>query len=170
MIQIYFILILFTFSFLVPNAVFGITASEFADKYKDLIPDDGQLVSILVTVSGTPESQDAEKRAKEIRYLQSSVLKFVSFAGGVNVRTDTWNNEFTAQVHPKVVELLEQRADVISIVLLDDLSPAKQASYKTSSENISCKEGLVLATKYDDSPVCVKPTSVNPLLQRGYLK
>ena len=170
MIQVYLVIALFAISFLVPSSVFGITASEFVHKYKDVIPDDGRLVSILVTVSGTPESQDPDKRAKEIRYLQSSVLKFVSFADGVNVRSDTWNNEFTAQVHPKVIELLEQRTDVISIVLLDELSPTKQASYKTSSENISCKEGLVLATKYDDSPVCVKSTSVNPLLQRGYLK
>ncbi len=156
------------FALIFGNSVYALTASEFAFKYGDEIPDDGQQVSILVTVKGDAQSQDPQKRAKEIRYLQSGVLKFVSFAGGVNVVSDTWNNEFTAIVHPKLVELLAERSDVVSVLVLDQLSPAKQIFYGKLLETITCRDGLVIITKYNGNVACVKPTSVYPLLQRGW--
>lgn len=164
----YAIIPIVIFALVFGNSVYALTASEFAFKYGDEIPDDGQQVSILVSVKGDAQSQDPQKRAKEIRYLQSGVLKFVSFAGGVNVVSDTWKNEFTATVHPKIVELLEERSDVVSVVVLDQLSPAKQIFYGKLGESITCRDGLVIITKYNGNAACVKPTSVYPLLQRGW--
>jgi len=164
----YAIIPIVIFALIFGNSVYALTASEFAFKYGDEIPDDGQQVSILVTVKGDAQSQDPQKRAKEIRYLQSGALKFVSFAGGVNVLSDTWNNEFTATVHPKVAELLAQRSDVVSVLVLDESSPYQIAFYGKIRASIECKEGHVQITKYNDSVACVKPTSVYPLLQRGW--
>ena len=86
----------------------GLTASTFESKYGDLIAKDGRKVTVLVKVAGEAESTEQHKKEKEIRYLQSSVLKFVVFAGGINVVSDTLENEFRAQVHPDVIPLLEQ--------------------------------------------------------------
>ncbi len=38
----------------------------------------------------------------------------------------------------------------------------------SDSDNIQCKEGLVLIFKINGNDACVKPTSVYPLLQRGW--
>jgi len=121
--------VLFVFSFLfTPNAVFGFTASEFATEYGDDLFH-GEKIQVLVEVKGEPQSDDPIKRAKEIRYLQSAVLKFIHFAGATNVKSDTWNNEFTAIVTASLAEILEQRNDVISIEIIqvvEDLPPELQ--------------------------------------------
>ena len=159
---------IFIIAMIFDTEIYGLTASEFAFKYGDEIPDDGKQVKILVKVKGDAQSLDPDKRAKEIRYLQSGVLKFVSFAGGVNVLSDPWNNEFTATVHPKVAELVEQRSDVISVLILEQVSPTHQIFYGKFRTSIECREGFVTITKYNGSLACVKPTSVYPLLQRGW--
>ena len=38
----------------------------------------------------------------------------------------------------------------------------------SDSDNIQCKEGFVLIFKINGNDACVKPTSVYPLLQRGW--
>jgi len=88
--------ILFGF-LLVSSPAFGYTASKFVADYGYELSD-GQKIKVLVKVKGEPESEDPVKRAKEIRFLQSAVLKFCNFAGATNVKSDTWNNEFTAIV------------------------------------------------------------------------
>ncbi|TAK26928.1 MAG: hypothetical protein EPO37_01190 [Nitrosarchaeum sp.] len=50
------------------------------------------------------------------------------------------------------------------------VSPLKQFKSGISSDKIQCKESSVLVTKYDGSPVCVKPESIGKLLQRGWLQ
>ena len=156
-------------SLLVPNASASypfdsantnMTAAVFAKKFAPLIPDDGKLVSIKVYVKGQPLSDDPILKAREIRFLQTWPLKFVFWADGLNTISDKSENFFTTQVHPKVAEFLEERSDVISVTILDDVS---------SSQSISCKSGLVQITKYNDNLACVKPTSVYPLLQRGWI-
>jgi len=50
-------------------------------------------------------------------------------------------------------------------------SPLKQSKAGIAFDNIQCKEGLQLEAKAsDNSPVCVKPTSVTKLQERGYLR
>jgi len=146
----------------------GLTASTFESKYGDLIAKDGRKVTVLVKVVGDAESTEQNKREKEIRYLQTSVLKFVVFAGGINVVSDTLKNEFRAQVHPDLVELLEQRDDVISVTFIDAMSPAKQTSEGITIDNISCKTQHVLMTKYNGTPACVKPKTAEKLQNRGW--
>ena len=102
------------FSLLTGNFAFGYSISEFVDKYQYSLSE-GQWVQVLVTVKGEPESQDPIKRAKEIRYLQSGVLKFIHIAGAKNVKSDTWNNEFTAQLTSSLVAVIENRSDVLSV-------------------------------------------------------
>ena len=110
--------ILFGFLLIISPA-FGHTASKFVADYGDDLYK-GQKIKVLVKVKGEPESEDLAKRAKEIRYLQSAVLKFCSFAGAINVRSHTWNNEFTAEVTTSLAQVLEQRRDVISVHVLKD--------------------------------------------------
>ena len=61
-----------------PDAAF--TAATFAQKYKDVLFVTDNRVSVIINVAGESESTDPAKRAKEIRYLQSYVLKFFSFS------------------------------------------------------------------------------------------
>jgi hypothetical protein len=111
-----FVILLGLVIFLGP--AFGYTASKFASDYgQDL--SEGQKIKVLVKVKGEPESNDPIKRAKEIRHLQSAVLKFCSFAGAINVKSDTWENEFTATVTTSLAKVLEERIDVISVKVID---------------------------------------------------
>ena len=109
---IFFVILLFS------SPAFGYTASKFASDYgEDLL--DGQKIKVLVAVKGEPESNDPIKRAKEIRHLQSAVLKFCNFAGAINVKSDSWNNEFTAIVTTSLAKVLEERSDVMSVKIIE---------------------------------------------------
>jgi len=103
---------------LLTGPAFGYPASKFVSDYGYELSE-GQKIKVLVKVKGEPESQDPVKRAKEIRFLQSAVLKFCNFAGATNVKTDTWNNEFTAIVTTSLAHVLEQRSDVISVEVIE---------------------------------------------------
>ena len=169
------------FSFLlVLNPAFGYTASKFSANYGNDLSK-GQKITVLVMVLGEPESENPQKRAKEIRHLQSAVLKFCSFAGATNVRSDTWNNEFTATVTTSLAKVLEKRSDVISVTTLEDiqkptkenldkLSPKKQQLYGRSIDEIQCKSNYVLMVKSNGDPACVKSESVEKLVLRGWGK
>jgi len=109
--------ILFVF-LLVSSPAFGYTASKFVSDYGYELSE-GQKIKVLVKVKGEPESQDPAKRAKEIRFLQSAVLKFCNFAGAINVKSDTQNNEFTAEVTLSLAQVIEQRRDVISVQVIE---------------------------------------------------
>jgi len=104
------------------STVSGLTASEFASKYSDEFSK-GEKVHVLVTVRGEPENKDPLKRAKEIRYLQSAVLKFLIFAGAQNVKSDTWNNEFTAEITKSLAQAIEKRSDVVSVKIIKKVGP-----------------------------------------------
>jgi len=109
--------ILFGF-LLVSSPAFGYPASKFVSDYGYELSE-GQKIKVLVQVKGEPESEDPAKRAKEIRFLQSAVLKFCNFAGATNVKSDSWNNEFTAIVTTSLAQVLEQRSDVISVEVIE---------------------------------------------------
>ncbi len=153
------------------------TAATFADKYKDM-QFTGKRVSVVIKIVGESESSDPAKRAKEIRYLQSYVLKFLSFSNAVNVVSNQQKNEIIAQIDTALIPILEQRSDVISVTVsevqkvgkeyLDKLPPKKQQSQGRSINEIQCVSGFVLIQKHDGSPACVKPTTAEKLIQRGW--
>lgn len=99
------------------NAAFADTASIYAWKYGKSLWE-GDQIRVLVKVRGEPQSEDPGIRAKEIRYLQAAVLKFSHFSKATNVKSDTWNNEFTAAVTTSLAKVLERRSDVISVTVL----------------------------------------------------
>ncbi len=103
---------------LISSPAFGYTASKFVSDYGEDLSI-GQKIKVLVKVIGQPESENPAKRAKEIRYLQSAVLKFCNFAGATNVKSDSWNNEFTAIVTKSLAKVLEERSDVISVKVIE---------------------------------------------------
>jgi len=116
----YFLIAIFSIIILVNlNVVYGLTASEFVAKYGNELSK-GEKAMVLVKVKGEPESLDSVKRAKEIRYLQSAILKFIHFAGATNVKSDTWNNEFTASVTTSLAKVLEKRSDIISVTIIEN--------------------------------------------------
>jgi hypothetical protein len=51
------------------------------------------------------------------------------------------------------------------------LSPLKQSKSGIATKDVTCKEGLRLAIKAEDgSPACIKPDTVNVLIERGWAK
>jgi len=159
------------------NSDTAFTAATFTDKYKNVLFS-GKRVPIIIKMAGESESTDQTKRAKEIRYLQSYVLKFLSFSNAVNVVSNPQENEITAQIDSAWIPILEQRSDVISVTvldvqktskeILDMLPPKKQQSQGKSINEIQCVWGFVLIQKYDSSPACVKPQTAEKLLERGW--
>lgn len=113
---VFFIIILTSSSI-----AYGLTASEFVSKYKTDFSK-GKWINVSVKVRGEPESDDPSKRAKEIRFLQAGVLKFIHLAGAKNVKSDTWKNEFTAHMTTSLAEVIAQRSDVLSVIILDEIS------------------------------------------------
>jgi len=103
--------------FLGYNFASGFTVSEFVYKYQDQFSV-GQEIDVLVKVKGGSSTEDPAKRAREIRYYQSGVLKFVHFAGATNVKSDTWYNEFTGTMTTSLAEHIATRNDVISVTIL----------------------------------------------------
>jgi len=171
---------------LLSSPAFGYTASKFVSDYGEDLSE-GQKIKVLVKVKGEPESKDPTKRAKEIRYLQSAVLKFCNFAGATNVKSDSWNNEFTAMVTTSLAQVLEERSDVISVRIVlpmtteegmmenegpsstKPISPRAQIKSGIAPDEISCKTGLELILKSSDgSPACVKPSTIQKLIERGW--
>jgi len=158
----YFLIPLFLIGFVgsttadstIPSAtIFDVdfTAATFVEKYQDLLQKGGKRVSVLIKVAGDVESTDPAKRAKEIRYLQSSVLKFLSFSNGINILSNQQKNEITGQIHPHWIEILEERTDVLSVTILDQyklskdgtiLAPLKQIKAGVSLVDVICNEGL----------------------------
>ncbi|GBF24892.1 hypothetical protein MnTg01_01237 [archaeon MnTg01] len=112
-----FILVITVTIFLGYNFASGFTVSEFVYKYQDRFSV-GQDIDVLVKVKGGPSTEDPAKRAREIRYYQSGVLKFVHFAGAKNVKSDTWYNEFTGTMTTSLAEHIATRNDVISVTIL----------------------------------------------------
>ena len=155
------------------------TAATFAQQYKDELSTTGNRVSVVIKVAGESENTDPSKRAKEIRYLQSYVLKFLSFSNAVNVISDQQRNEITAQMHTEWIPILEKRNDVISITILGDvqkttkedldrLPPMKQQSHGRSIDEIQCKLDYILMVKSAGDPACVKLKSAEKLTLRGW--
>ena len=155
------------------------TAATFAQKYKDVLSVTGKRISVAIKVAGESESIDPSKRAKEIRYLQSYVLKFLSFSNAVNVVSDQQKNEITAQIHTAWIPILEKRSDVISVIILEDvqkttkedldkLPPKKQQLHDRSIDEIQCKPDYILMVKSSSDPACVKLSSSKKLILRGW--
>jgi hypothetical protein len=158
------------------NSDTDFTASTFVDRYQDLLQKGGARVSVLIKVSGDIESTDPAKRAKEIRNLQSFVLKFLSYTNGINIISDPQKNEITGQIHPHWIEILEKRSDVLSVTIVDQfelskeraIPPLKQMKLGIPFSNIVCNNDLELIKKYDGSPACVKPETKQKLIERGW--
>ena len=126
------------------SPAFGYTASKFVSDYGEDLSE-GPKIKVLVKVKGEPESKDPAKRAKEIRYLQSAVLKFCSFAGATNVKSNSWNNEFTAIVTTSLAQVLEKRSDVISVQEIESFSTPQ-------TEKITSKIWLITSDEFGCSP------------------
>lgn len=137
--------ILFGF-LLISSPAFGYTASKFVSDYGEDLST-GQKIKVLVKVKGEPESENPAKRAKEIRYLQSAVLKFCNFAGATNVKSDSWNNEFTAIVTKSLAKVLDERSDVISVKVIES-SPVPDWIQNILEWH---KQGLISDQEYQNS-------------------
>lgn len=61
----------------------------------------------------------------------------------------------------KCVELEKKRASTI-------MSPLKQFKSGIATDEIQCKDDLVLVQKYDQSPACVRPETKTKLIERGW--
>jgi hypothetical protein len=153
------------------------TAATFVDKYKDVMLT-GEKVSVVIKVEGESGNMDQAKRAKEIRYLQSYVLKFLSFSNAVNVISNQQTNEINAQIDSVWIPILEQRSDVISVTIVEiqknshannTMSPKKQMKQGVHPEDVVCKKGLDLVIRTNGLPACVKPETAEKMQKIGML-
>jgi len=96
----------------------GFSASEFVAKYGDKFSK-GDQITVIVKVTGEPDSSDPAKRAKEIRYYQRGILEFIHLAGATNVVSDTMKNQFTAIMTTTLAEHIATRYDVLSVTVID---------------------------------------------------
>jgi len=154
---------------LYPDANF--TAATFADEYKDILfQDDGTRIPVFIKVIGDPISEDPNTRPREIRHLQSSVLKFLNLAQAINTRSDLWENQLTTQIHPLWIEPLRKRSDVISVETnLEKIgSPRKQIEQGILPQDIVCKQDLKLMLRPNDSAACIRTEHVEKLESYGW--
>ena len=135
------------------NSDSALTAATFADKYKD-VKLTGKRVIVVIKVTGESETADPAKRAKEIRYLQSSVLKFLSFSKAVNVISNQQKNEITANVDIVWIPILEKRNDVISVTVYSD-SPRNISVKAKLSQNSGMTGDIFWLIMYHDNGVLV---------------
>ena len=125
-----YVISLFVISFLITsNVAFGYTASEFVAKYQNQFSE-GEKVKVLVKVKGEPVNKEPAKLAKEIRYYQSGVLKFIHLAGATNVISDTKHNQFSAIMTTSLAEKIATRYDVISVTIIDTVDVSTQLCFQ----------------------------------------
>ena len=98
---------------------YGMTASEYVSKYGYKYSE-GEKIRVLVHVQGESTEENPAKRAKEIRYYQAGVLKFIHFAGAINVVSNTLDNSFTATMTTSLAEKISTRYDVKSVAVIDE--------------------------------------------------
>ena len=128
---------------------YGLTPSEFVAKYGDQFSQ-GEKTTVLVKVKGEPESSDPAKRAKEIRYFQSGILKFIHFAGATNVVSDTTKNQFTATMTTSLAEYITTRYDVLSVTVIgtnEDPSSKRCSIIRPGADLSGCDLYGVIFTK-----------------------
>ena len=84
------------------------------------------------------------------------IVKQITTSQDDNLETSTGNNQ-TEQKDEKIINLT--------------LAPLKQIANGVSLENITCKENMLIVFKNtDNSPACVKPATVDKLIERGWIK
>ncbi len=114
------------FFIFITGTAFALPASEFAARYQETLSK-GEIITIHVKMRGEPQTEDPLERAREIRQLQGGIVKFSIRAGATNIKSDTWNNEFTADVTTSLAQHLAQRGDVVSIdIILNDFKKLSQ--------------------------------------------
>jgi hypothetical protein len=59
--------------------------------------------------------------------------------------------------------------DYLLSIAIQSISPLKQIKSGVSLDKVQCKENLFLIQKYDDSPACIFPESVQKLVERGWI-
>jgi len=136
-----FILVVTVTIFLGYNFASGFTVSEFVYKYQDQFSA-GQEIDVLVKVKGGLTTEDPAKRAREIRYYQSGVLKFVHFAGATNIKSDTWYNQFTGTMTTSLSEHIATRSDVISVTILgtnEQIGPKPCSNIESDADLSICE-------------------------------
>ncbi len=136
-----FILVVTVTIFLGYNFASGFTVSEFVYKYQDQFSA-GQEIDVLVKVKGGSSTEDPAKRAREIRYYQSGVLKFVHFAGATNIKSDTWYNQFTGTMTTSLAEHIATRSDVISVTILgtnEQIGPKPCSNIESDADLSICE-------------------------------
>lgn len=135
------------------------TAATFADTYRDIILQvKGKQVEVLIKAVGEPESEEPSKRAKEIRFMQTYILKFLKYAKATNTRSDLWDNQLTTQIHPVWIEPLESRSDVISITEIDSGGTPKWIDNLT----IWKERGFISESEYETALEYLKKMEVIP--------
>ena len=124
----YFLILIFVIIIFTSNFAYGkYSYSKFVARYPaDLTS--GEEVEVLVKVKGDVDAEEEHNRAREIRYFQSPVLKFIHFAGAKQVKSDTMENQFTAIMTTSLAQVVANRNDVISVTVLDDLTEVNGAN------------------------------------------
>lgn len=95
--------------------------------------------------------------AKPCEWLSVATWEFTPDAGNYLLNGRIYKSESNLPIGNKFFSVLPE-------------PPLKQINSGISIDEIQCKENLVLIQKYDDSPACVKPKTIEKLIERGWAK
>ena len=102
------------------------------------------------------------KGTMEIDIIDTFVMSEISASGWRD--GDMWKITYD----PCMIEYLEKNKDNLDWFSIFYPAPLKQIKSGLNNDEIKCKESLELIQKYDKSPVCVKPATVDKLVERGW--
>ena len=119
---------------------------------------------ILETFKGTLEKEITLQNSEHFFGFPFEVGKnYVVFSHGTGDPIEEMSCSFTGSADSIDINQLQMLAS--SIIL----PPLKQSNLGIPNEEITCREGLELIFKSnDDSPACVKLSSVSKLIERGW--
>lgn len=80
---------------------------------------------------------------------------------------DTYCPTYTVVKQP-VQQPVKQEEFQSSPVLYSDMTPKEQLSQGVEPENVQCEDGLELHVKLNDTPICIKESTFEKLVERGW--
>lgn len=122
--------------------------------------------NVTVTAKYTDNTLPSSYQVSEMDVTKTIVVKDVN---PVKKEKSDGSSVFHYVYEPCTIELLHMKknpnADVYDIIFPP---PLQQLDSGLSSEQIICKDGLVMVQKHDDIPACVKPSTASSLVERGW--
>lgn len=95
----------------------------------------------------------------------------VTFSYGIRNQTDPNSSTIEKTISKSLLFTIYGNNSKVTAINEMPLSPLEQFKSGIAAKNVVCADGFTLVIKAEDgSPACVKPTTVNILIERGWAK